>query len=99
MLASAAWMFRRDRTAAAFMLTNAAVEGTAFLTTDYPPGILRWTSFRDRLRVADAHGVFVAALALTLRGLSPRDRRAFLAFAVVPLVLSALSDTRPRRPS
>ena len=63
------------------------------------PGILRWTSFRDRLRVADAHGVFVAALALTLRGLSPRDRRAFLAFAVVPLVLSALSDTRPRRPS
>lgn len=92
-------MGHRNRTAAAFMLTNAAVEGTAFLTTDYPPGILRWMSLRDHLRVADAHGVCVAALALTLRGLSPGERRVFLAFAAVPLVLNALSDAgRERRP-
>lgn len=99
MLALAAWLFRRNRTAAAVMLTNAAIEGTAFLTTDYPPGILRWMSFRDHLRVADAHGAFVAALALTLRDLSPRERRMFLAFAAVPVVLGALSDTGEGRRS
>lgn len=50
-------------------------------------------SFRGHLRVAGAHGVFVAALALTPWGLSPRDRRVLLAFAAVPVVLGALSDT------
>lgn len=81
------------------MPTDAAVGGTAFLTPDHPPGILRWMSSRDHLRVADARGVLVAALALTPRGLSPRDRRVFLAFAAVPVVLGAPSDAgQERRP-
>ena len=49
-------MARVDRRAAAVILATAAVEGTAYLTTDYPPAVLPLMSFRTHNRVATAHG-------------------------------------------
>ena len=70
LLAAAAVMARVDRRAAAVILTTAAVEGTAYLTTDYPPAVLPLMSFRTHNRVATGHGALVIALGLTLPGLS-----------------------------
>jgi hypothetical protein len=94
-LAAAAWMSRRDRPAAALMLMVAAGEGTAMLTTDYPPPVLaRWMGFRQHVQAANAHGAFIAALALLVPGVQPRHRPLLLGLAAVPWVLNALSDTR-----
>jgi NhaP-type Na+/H+ or K+/H+ antiporter len=92
-IASVAWMSRRNSRVAALMSMIAAGEGAALLTTDYPPGILRWMSFRDHVWSATLHGILAASLALLVPGIPPRDRRVLLALASMPIVLSALSDT------
>jgi hypothetical protein len=95
-IASVVWMSRRDRRAAALMSMMAAGEGVALLTTDYPPGFFRWMSFRDHVWAATLHGVLAASLGLLVPDIPPRDRRVLLALASMPIVLSALSDTRER---
>jgi hypothetical protein len=93
-IASILWMSRRNSRAAALMSMIAAGEGAALLTTDYPPGFLRWMSFRDHIWAATLHGILAASLALLVPGIPRRDRRVLLALASMPIVLSALSDTR-----
>jgi hypothetical protein len=93
-IASVVWMSRRNGRVAALMSMIAAGEGAALLTTDYPPGFLRWMSFRDHVWAATLHGILAASLALLVPGIPPRDRRILLALASMPIVLSALSDTR-----
>src|SRR5919202_6537033 len=93
-IASVAWMSRRDSRAAALMSMIAAGEGAALLTTDYPPGFLRWMSFRDHIWAATLHGILAASLALLVPDIPRRHRRVLLALASMPIVLSALSDTR-----
>jgi hypothetical protein len=93
-IASVVWMSRRNRRAAALMSMIAAGEGAVLLTTEYPPGFLRWMSFRDHIWAATLHGILAASLALLVPGIPPRDRRVMLALASMPIVLSALSDTR-----
>jgi hypothetical protein len=93
-IASVVWMSRRNRRAAGLMSMIAAGEGAALLSTDYPPGFLRWMSFRDHIWSATLHGILAASLALLVPGIPPRDRRVMLALASMPIVLSALSDTR-----
>lgn len=97
LLATAAWMARWDKTAAAFTLLTAAVEGAAHVTTDYPPAILPLMSFRTHNRLATAHGALVIALGLTLPGLSRRGRLALCTLGSMPITLAALSDTRERQ--
>ena len=86
-------MSRRNSRAAALMSMIAAGEGAALLTTDYPPGFLRWMSFRNHVWAATLHGFLAASLALLVPDIPPRDRRVLLAFASMPIILSALSDT------
>ena len=93
-IASVVWMSRRDRRAAALMSMIAAGEGAALLTTDYPPGLLRWMSFRNHVWAATLHGLLAASLGLLVPGIPARDRRVLLALASMPIVLSVLSDTR-----
>ena len=93
-IASVVWMSRQDRRAAALMSMIAAGEGAALLTTDYPPGFLRWMSFRDHIWAATLYGILAASLALLVPGIPPRDRRVMLALASMPILLSALSDTQ-----
>jgi hypothetical protein len=93
-IASVAWMSRRNRRVAALMSMIAAGEGAALLTTDYPPGFLRWMSFRDHVWAATLHGILAASLGLLVPGIPSRDRRVLLALASMPIILSALSDTR-----
>jgi hypothetical protein len=95
-IASVAWMSRRDRRTAALMSMVAAGEAAALLTTDYPPGFLSWMSFRDHVWAATLHGILAASLGLLVPGITARDRGVMLAFASMPIVLSALSDTRER---
>jgi hypothetical protein len=94
LLAAAAAMARVDRRAAAVVLATAAVEGTAYLITDYPPAVLPLKSFRTHNRLAAAHGALVIGLGLTLPGLSPRGRLALCTLGTMPITLAALSDTR-----
>src|SRR3954453_19074473 len=94
LLAAAAWMTRGERRAAAVTLATAAVEGVAFLTTDYPPAVLPLMSFRTHNRVATAHGALIIGLGLTLPGLSLRGRLALCTLGTMPITLAALSDTR-----
>jgi hypothetical protein len=94
-LATAYWMSRRDRPAAALLFMVAAGEGTALLTTDYPPpAFLPWLSFRQHVRAANAHGGFIAALALLVPGIQPRHRPALLGLTAALWTLNALIDTR-----
>ena len=94
-LATAFWMSRRDRPAAALLFMIAAGEGTALLTTNYPPRVLApWMSFRQHVRAANAHGGFIAALALLVPGIQPRHRPALLGLAAALWTLNVLSDTR-----
>ena len=93
-IASVAWMSRRNSRVAALMSMIAAGEAVALLTTDYPPGFLRWMSFRDHVWPATLYGVLAASLGLLVPGIPVRDRRVLLALASMPVVLSALSDTR-----
>jgi hypothetical protein len=51
-------------------------------------------SFRDHVWAATLDGILAASLGLLVPGIPSRDRRALLALAVMPIVLSALSDTR-----
>ena len=95
-IASVVWMSRRNTRVAAMMSMIAAGEGAALLTTDYPPGLLRWMSFRDHVWAATLHGLLAASLGLLVPGIPPRDRRVMLALASMLIVLSALSDTRER---
>ncbi len=90
------WMSRRNSRVAALMSMIAAGEAAALLTTDYPPGFLRWMTFRDHVWAATLHGVLAASLALLVPGIPRRDRRVLLALASMPIVLSALSDTREK---
>ena len=87
LLAAAAVMTRVDRKAA-------AVEGAAYLTTDYPPAVLPLMSFRTHNRVAAVHGAVVLAAGFLAPGLSPRGRLALCALGAMPIALAALSDTR-----
>src|SRR3954468_16789172 len=98
LLATAAWMARWDRRAAAVTLATACVEGVAYLTTGYPPAILPLMNFRTHNRVATAHGALVIALGLTLPGLSRRGRLALCALGTMPITLAALSDEREQHP-
>ena len=93
-IASVLWMSRRNTRVAAIMSMIAAGEGAALLTTDYPSGLLRWMSFRDHVWAATLHGILAASLGLLVPDILPRDRRVMLALASMPIVLSALSDTR-----
>jgi hypothetical protein len=93
-IASVAWMSRRNTRVAALMSMIAAGEAVALLTTDYPPGFLRWMSFRDHVWAATLHGLLAASLGLLVPGIPVRDRRVLLVLASMPVVLSALSDTR-----
>ena len=93
-IASVVWMSRRNSRAAALMSMIAAGEGAALLTTDYPPGFLRWMSFRDHVWAATLYGILAASLGLLVPDIPVRDRRVMLALASMPIVLSALSDTR-----
>jgi hypothetical protein len=93
-IASVVWMSRRNSRVAALMSMIAAGEGAALVTTDYPLGFLRWMSFRDHVWAATLHGILAASLALLVPGIPRRDRRVLLALASMPIVLSALSDTR-----
>ncbi len=79
LLATAALMARRDPRAASVVLVTAVVEGVAHLTTDYPPAILPWMSFRTHNRIATAHGAVVIALGLMVPGISRRGRWALCA--------------------
>ena len=99
LLAAAALLTRVDRKAAAITLATAAVEGVAHVTTDYPPAILPWMSFRTHNRLATAHGALVLALGLLAPGLSPQGRLALCALGVMPITLAALSDTRDSLPA
>jgi hypothetical protein len=80
-IASVVWMSRRNRRVAAIMSMIAAGEAAALLTTDYPPGYLRWMTFRDHVWAATLHRILAASLALLVPGIPPRDRRALLALA------------------
>jgi hypothetical protein len=51
-------------------------------------------SFRDHIWAATLYGILAASFALLVPGIAPRDRRVLLALASMPIVLSALSDTR-----
>ena len=93
-ITSVVWMSRRDSRVAAIMLMIATGERAALLTTDYPPSFLRWMSFRDHVWAATLYGVLAASLGLLVPGIPVRDRRVMLALASMPVVLSALSDTR-----
>ena len=93
-IASVVWMSRRNSRAAALMSMIAAGEGAALLTTDYPPGFPRWMSLRDHIWAATLHGILAASLGVLVPGIPARDRRVLLALASMPIVLSALSDTR-----
>jgi hypothetical protein len=95
-IAALVWMSRRNVRVAALMSMIAAGEGAGLLTTDYPPGLLRWMSFREHVWAATLHGILAAALGLGVPGIPPRDRRFLLVLASMPIVLSALSDTRGR---
>ncbi len=87
-------MSRRNRPAASLVALTAATEAVSFLTTDYPPSILPWMSFRDHVRVGLVVPTSIAALAFLFRGIPPRERRSVLALLVLPIVLNALSDDR-----
>jgi hypothetical protein len=52
-----------------------------------------WMSRRDS-RAATLHGILAASLALLVPGIPLRGRRVVLALGAMPIVLSALSDTR-----
>ena len=93
LLAAAAGMARVDRRAAAVILATAAVEGTAYLTTDYPPAVLPLMSFQTHNRIAAAHGALVIALGLLMPGLSRRGRLALCTLGTMPITLATLSDT------
>src|SRR3954454_8810408 len=71
-----------------------AVEGVAYVTTDYPPTMLPLMSFRTHNRIATAHGALVIAVALTMPGLTRRGRLALCALGASPITLAAMSDTR-----
>lgn len=94
LLAASALMAGLDKKAAAIFLLTAAVEGAAHVTTDYPPAILPWMSFRTHNHVATAHGALVITLGLLAPGISPRGRMALCALGAMPIALAAVSDTR-----
>ena len=93
-ITSVLWMSCRNSRVAALMSMIAAGEGAALLSTDYPPGFSRWMSFRDHLWAATLHGILAASLGLLVPCIPLQDRRVMLALASMPIVLSALSDTR-----
>ncbi len=69
-IAAAAWMSRRDRPAAAFILVAAVGEGTARLPTDHPPPpAAPWMSLRQHVRAANAYYCCVR-----FRANSPQDQ-------------------------
>src|SRR3712207_9423064 len=73
-IASVAWMSRRNSRVAALMSMIAAGEAVALLTTDYPPGFLRWMSFRDHVWGGTLHGILAASLGLQIGRASGRGR-------------------------
>ena len=91
LIATALWMSRRDRTAGALVGILAAIEGTAFLTTDYGRSLLPWMSLRNHLRTGLITPAFITTLAFVLRDIRPGDRRIILGLLAVPLVLNSLT--------
>lgn len=51
LIGATAWMSRRNRPAASLVALATAIEGTAFLTTNFPPGVLPWMTFRDHVQL------------------------------------------------
>lgn len=98
LLVAAAVLTRVDRKAAAVTLATAFVEGTAYLTTDYPPAVLPPMSFRTHNRVAAAHGSLLIMPGLLTPGLSGRGQAALCTLGTMPITLAALSDPRDRQP-
>lgn len=98
LLAAAAWMASWDKRAAAVTLATAAIEGTAYPTTDYPPAVLPLMNFQAHNRVATAHGAFVIALGMRRPGLSTRGRLALCTLGTMPITLAALSDALEQSP-
>ncbi|WP_376098031.1 hypothetical protein ACE7GA_07860 [Roseomonas sp. CCTCC AB2023176] len=85
-------MARRDPVAATLILMVGAVEGTAMLTTDYPPRtLLGWMSLRQHVRVANLHGGLIAAMGLLVPGIRPWNRALILGMAALPWVLNAMT--------
>jgi hypothetical protein len=99
LVALSAVLSRRDPAAASVALTMAAGEGAAQLTTNYPPAILPWLSFRGHTRVGIAHGLFIGALAATVPGITRRNRWLLAGLAALPILLSAVSDTSQDAPA
>jgi hypothetical protein len=97
MVALAVWMFRRNRRAAALVTADAAIQGSALLTTDYPPAFIPLMSFRNHLRFANLHAACSAALALLIPGIPPRDRRILLGLSMAPFLLNAASRLEDRQ--
>ena len=94
LLAAAAAMARVDRRAAAAILATAVVEGTAYLTTDYPPAVLPLMSFRHpqpggRSPRGARHRARSHAAGPLAAG-----RLALCTLGTMPITLAALSDTR-----
>jgi hypothetical protein len=99
LVALSAVLSRRDTAAAAVALTMAAGEGAAQLTTNYPPAVLPWLSFRGHTRVGVAHGLFIGALAATVPGIARRNRWLLAGLAALPIALSLVSDTSQDAPT
>jgi len=97
-IAALAFLARRKHPrAAAVMAGMALAEGSAQVTTDYPPPVLlSWMDFREHNRMAVVHGVFFAALGWGLPGLSRAERGVILGLSAIPLALAAFSDTSPQ---
>jgi len=90
----ALWMRRKNPRAAAVIGAAAVAEGSAQFTTDYPPPVaFSWMDFREHNRMAVVHGVFIAAAACLVPGLSRGQRGLILGLSAIPMALAALSDT------
>lgn len=94
LIGATVWMSRRNRPTASLVALTTAIEGVAFLTTNFPPGILPWMSFRDHIRAGLTTPALIASLAFVFRDVPPRERRLILALLVLPTTVNALSDAK-----
>ena len=85
-------MARRNRPAATVLLVNTVVQGITDLTTDYPPGLLRWLTFRDHLSIGFVFAPLQATLVCLVPGITERQRRFLLLLPLGLIMLNALSN-------
>ncbi len=97
MIALAMWIFRRNSRAAALIAADATIQGSALLTTNYPPAFIPVMNLRSHLRFANLHAACSAALVLLIPGIPPRDRCILLGLSMAPLLLNAASRVGDRR--